>query len=59
MRRKQSLRGGIWYMGGRKRGRVRQRGGMFPFGATAGPILGAVAQPLLKKYLVVKEGVSG
>ena len=58
MRRKQSVRGGVWYMGGRKRIRVRQRGGMFPFRAIAGPIFEAVAQPLLKKYLVVKEGVS-
>ena len=49
MRRKQSVKGGVWYMGGRKRRRVRQRGDMFPFGAIAGPILGAVAQPLLKK----------
>ena len=48
MRRKQSARGGVWYMGGRKRHRVRPRGGMFPFGAIAAPILGAVAQPLLK-----------
>ena len=36
-------------MGGRKRRRVRQRGGMFPFGAIAGPILRTVAQALLKK----------
>ena len=49
MRRKQLVRGGVWYMGGRKRRRVRQRGGMFPFGAIAGPILRAVAQALLKK----------
>ena len=29
MRRKQLVRGGVWYMGGRKRRRVRQRGDMF------------------------------
>ena len=58
MRRKQSVRGGVWYMGGRKRHRVRQRGCMFSLGAIAAPILESVAQQLLKKYLVVKEGVS-
>ena len=46
-------------MDGRKRSRVRQKGGMFPFGTIAGSILGAAAQLLLKKCLVVKEVVSG
>ena len=36
-------------MGGRKKRRVRQGVGMFPFGTIAGPILGAITQPLLKK----------
>ena len=43
-------------MGGRKRHRMKEIGGMFPFGAIAGPILGAVPQPLLKKIFGGKRG---
>ena len=42
-------------MGSEKRCRERQRGDMFPFGAIAGPILGAVAKPLLKKIFHDKK----
>ena len=52
----QSVRKGVWYIGGRKgRGRKiyrKQRGKGFPIGliaSAAAPFLGEVAKPLLKK----------
>ena len=57
MRSEQSVRKGAWYLGGRRRIRRkrRQRGIFFPLaglsGAAAGPILGEIAKPLLKKIV--------
>ena len=55
MRGKQSVRKGVWYVGGRRRRySKRQRGGAIPFGhitSTAAPFLGEVAKLLLKKNL--------
>ena len=55
--KKQSIRRGVWRIGGRR----RQRGGFFPIGALAGPIIGGIASnlagPLFKKLSVAKEGV--
>ena len=39
MRRPQSIRGGVWYMGGRKRRRQRQIGGFLPLAAVTGPFI--------------------
>ena len=59
MRGKQSVRKGVWYIGGRTRLRKRtkreQRGKGLPIGllvSAAAPFLGEVAKPLLKKFFV-------
>ena len=50
--RKQSIRRGVWSIGGR---RQQQTGGFFLIGASAGPIIGGIASnlagPLLKKIV--------
>ena len=52
MRGRQSIKKGVWHIGGnRKR---RQRGGAFPLGlvaSLAGPLLGEVAKPIFKTIL--------
>ena len=50
MRGRQSIKKGVWHIGGRK----RQKGGAFPLGlvaSLAGPILGVVAKPIFKTIL--------
>ena len=50
MRGKQSIKKGVWHIGGRK----RQRGGAFPLGlvaSLAGPISREVAKPIFKTIL--------
>ena len=56
MRGKQSVRKGVWYIGGRKRrGRKiyrKQRGKGLPLGliaSAAAPFLGEIAKPIFKK----------
>ena len=44
MRRRQSVRGSLWYMGGKR----RQRGGMLPIRALAVPILGTLGGVVVK-----------
>ena len=60
MRGKQSVRKGVWYIGGKKRRYIKkQKGKGIPFGLNASaatPFLGEVAKPLLKKFLVVGVG---
>ena len=46
--KKQWVRRGVWYIGGR-RNRRRQRGGFLPTGALATPILGSLSGVVLKK----------
>ena len=60
---KQSVRKGVWYLGGRKRLRKRtkwgQRGGALPRGliaSAAAQLVSEIAKPLLKKKLVAEEG---
>ena len=62
MRGKQSVRKGVWYIGGRKkRGRKiyrKQRGEALPIGliaSVAAPFLGEIAKPLFKKIFGVKR----
>ena len=51
--KKQSLKGGIWYICGRRK---RQRGGAFPLAALAAPVLGNLGVTVLKYiYLEVKD----
>ena len=49
---------GVWYIGFKRKRELRkrrQRGGVLPLagllGAAAGPIIGQIAQPLLKKFI--------
>ena len=57
MRGKQSVRKGIWHIGGKYKKapkRKRQKGGAIPFGPLASigaPILGEIAKPILGKIL--------
>ena len=59
MRGTQSLRKGVWYIGGKRKYRKRQqRGKGFPIGLLASattPILGEVAKPILKKSFGVRK----
>ena len=55
-RGRQSIKKGVWHIGGRR----RQRGGAFPLGHLAGlavPLIGAVAEPIFKK--IVGRGIVG
>ena len=58
MRGKQSVKKGIWHIGGKyklaPRRRKKQKGGAIPFGllaSIAAPVLGEIAKPLLRKIL--------
>ena len=58
MRGKQSVKKGIWHIGGKykraPRRKRRQKGGAIPFGLLASigaPILGEIAKPILEKIL--------
>ena len=46
--KKQSVRRGVWYIGGRQN-RRRQRGGFLPIGALVAPILGSLDGIITKK----------
>ena len=46
--KKQSVRRGVWYIGGRQN-RRRQRGGFLPIGPLAAPILGSLDGVVIKK----------
>ena len=54
MRGKQSVKKGVWYIGGKKRRYIKkQRSKGIPFGLIASataPFLGEVAKPLLNKF---------
>ena len=54
-RGEQTVKKGIWRIGGRNKKRKRkQKGGAIPFGlmaSLAGPILGEVAKPIFKKII--------
>ena len=54
-RGKQTVKKGIWRIGGRYKKRKRkQKGSAIPFGliaSLAGPILGEVAKPIFKKII--------
>ena len=51
--KKQSVRWGFWYIGGRQN-RRRQRGGFLTISASATPTLGSLGGVFIKKYLKVK-----
>ena len=54
MRRRQSVRGGVWCMGGRRKIR-RQTGRVFPIGALAALILGTLGSVVIKKLFGSKR----
>ena len=59
MRGTQSVKKGVWYIGGQRKYRKRQqRGKGYPIGLLASatiPILGEVAKPILKKCFGVRK----
>ena len=51
-RGKQSVRKGVWYIGGKKKKKKKQRGKSFPIGLLASvgvPIFSELAKPIAKK----------
>ena len=53
-RGKQSVKKGVWHIGGKKRKKQKKNSGAIPFGLIAsvtGPILGEVAKPIFKKMI--------
>ena len=61
MRGKQSIRKGIWHIGGKykrtKKRKRRQKGGAIPFGllASIGALVGEIAKPILGKILGLRK----
>ena len=53
--RKQSVEGGFWYIVRRRKRRGQQNGKFLPIGPSlgglAGPLIGSVPQPILKKMV--------
>ena len=53
MKRKQSVRNSVWYIGGRRRSRRGQKGGFLPIagllGSVAATLIGEIAKPILEK----------
>ena len=50
-RGKQTVKKGIWYIGGKKRKNKKQKGSAIPFGliaSLAAPVLGEIAKPVFK-----------
>ena len=58
MNRKQSVRQGVWYIGGRRK-RCKQKDRFLPIvpilGSLARPALGAIVGPVIKKTFGVKR----
>ena len=55
MKRKQSVRNGVWYIGGRRRSRRGQKEGFLPIacllGSVLAPLISEIAKPILKKIV--------
>ena len=55
MNRNQSVKGGVWYIGGRRRRTRGQNGGFLPIagllGYAAAPLIGEIAKPILRKIV--------
>ena len=53
MKRKQSVRNGVWYIGGRRRSRRGQKGGFLPIAgllcSVAASLIGEIAKSILRK----------
>ena len=59
MKRKQSVKKGVWYIGGRRRRTRGQKGVFFPIagllGSVAAPLIGEIAKPILRKIVGSKR----
>ena len=55
MKRKQSVRNGVWYIGGRRRSRRGQKEEFLPIasllGSVLAPLISEIAKPILKKIV--------
>ena len=55
MDRKQSVKGGVYYMGGRRRRTRGQKGGFLPIAGLLGPVaavlIGEIAKPIQRKIV--------
>ena len=55
MNRKQSVKRGVWYIGGRCRRRRRQQGGFLPIAgllrSVAAPLISEITKPILRKIV--------
>ena len=55
MKRKQSVKKGVWYIGGRRRRTRRQKWDFLPIarllGSVAAPLIGKIAKPILRKIV--------
>ena len=55
MNRNQSVKGGVWYIGGRRRRTREQNGGFLPIagllGYAAAPLVGEITKPILRKIV--------
>ena len=57
MRRKQSVSGGVWHLGGKRRRRKREQNGVFflpiagLLGSVTAPFIGEIAKPIFKKIV--------
>ena len=52
-RGKEVVKKDVWYIGGKKKRKQKQKGKEFPFGlvaSAAAPLLGEIAKPILKKF---------
>ena len=54
MRKRQSVRDSVWYMGGRRK-RRRQTGARFPIEALAAPLLKSSGGVVIKRCLEAKD----
>ena len=55
MNRKESVKRGVWYIGGRRTRRRGQKGGFLPIDglleSVASPLIGEIAKPILRKIV--------
>ena len=62
MNRKQSVKRGVWYIGGRRRRQRKQKGGFLRIagllGSVAAPRVGEIAKPILRN-IVGRRKVKG
>ena len=59
MNRKQSVKRGVWYIGGRRRKRRGQKGAFLPIagllGSVAAPLISEITKPILRKIVAGRK----